>query len=272
MKTTFSIFIGVIISFACYSQNPNSIDSKPKGMEFVPRGSFSVIEGSTPKTISIDAIWMSNEISNKEFREFFEQIKRTPKDTICRFDFSKMSSGKNLKPIIIKHSHLEIINRLMSESAWKTIRGKENYFTDPKYDNYPVVGVTYEGALYYCIWRTNQENEKLKKLGSPMIMDYRLPTEFEWEYVSTFKLTEKKDNAKNELHQVLQGDKNELGLFNLTGNVSEWTSTSENKQNQIVKGSSWLTAGENKPRLLIAPDKATSSIGFRIVRSNFEKK
>jgi hypothetical protein len=124
MKTTFSIFIGVIISFASYSQNPNSIDPKPKGIEIVPGGSFSVIEGSTPKTISIDTFGMSNEISNKEFREFFEQIKSTPKDTICRFDFSKMSSGKNLKPIIIKHSHSEIINKLMSESAWNTIRGK----------------------------------------------------------------------------------------------------------------------------------------------------
>ena len=195
-------------------------------MIFVPSGSFNIKDGSDQKTISIDAFWMSNEISNKEFRDFFEQLKRTPNDTICRIDFSKMKSDKNQKPTIIKNSHSEIINRLMSESAWKIIPGKKNYFTDPKYDNDPVVGVTYEGATYYCIWRTNQENEKLRKKGKPTTHNFRLPTELEWEYAST----------------------------------------------QIVKGSSCITAGENKTKELIAPDKASKSIGFRMVKSTFKKK
>ncbi|VBB47543.1 conserved hypothetical protein [uncultured Paludibacter sp.] len=35
----------------------------------------------------------------------------------------------------------------------------ENYFYHPAYDNYPVVGVTWEQAMDYCAWRTDRVNE-----------------------------------------------------------------------------------------------------------------
>lgn len=35
----------------------------------------------------------------------------------------------------------------------------ENYFYHPAYDNYPVVGITWEQAMDYCAWRTDRVNE-----------------------------------------------------------------------------------------------------------------
>lgn len=35
----------------------------------------------------------------------------------------------------------------------------QNYFSHPSFDQYPVVGITWEQAMDYCIWRTDRRNE-----------------------------------------------------------------------------------------------------------------
>ncbi|MDD3740760.1 MAG: hypothetical protein PHH30_05910, partial [Bacteroidales bacterium] len=50
----------------------------PKGMKFIPPGQCSYNNGEGLETKSIMGFWMSNEITNKEFREFYEDIKANP--------------------------------------------------------------------------------------------------------------------------------------------------------------------------------------------------
>ena len=54
------------------------------------------------------------------------------------------------------------------------------YFSHPNYDNYPVVGVSWEQANAFCAWRTDY---LLKGMGAQAkwIQRYRLPSEAEWE-------------------------------------------------------------------------------------------
>lgn len=36
----------------------------------------------------------------------------------------------------------------------------QNYFTSPAYNDYPIVGITWEQAMEYCSWRTDRVNEQ----------------------------------------------------------------------------------------------------------------
>ena len=124
------------------------------------------------------------------------------------------------------------------------------YFSSPNYNDYPVVGVTWEQAEAFCAWRTNY---LLRGLGpqARYIQRYRLPTEIEWEYAARGKEGNpypwQGDEAKSKdgcFFANFNADRgnytedgnlitsrvgiygaNSNGLFDMAGNVAEWTST-----------------------------------------------
>ena len=125
-----------------------------------------------------------------------------------------------------------------------------NYFSNPAYNDYPVVGVTWEQANAFCAWRTDY---LLKGLGpeARYVQRYRLPTEAEWEYAARgkdqnefpwdnpsvksgdgcFYANFKPDRGNYTKDGNLITSKtgiynaNSNGLFDMAGNVAEWTST-----------------------------------------------
>ncbi|MCR4809640.1 MAG: formylglycine-generating enzyme family protein [Prevotella sp.] len=125
-----------------------------------------------------------------------------------------------------------------------------NYFSNVAYNDYPVVGVTWEQANAFCAWRTEF---LLKGLGpaARFVQRYRLPTEAEWEYAARGKQQNefpwenedvasgkgcffanfKPDNGNYTKDGNLITSKvgiysaNSNGLFDMAGNVAEWTST-----------------------------------------------
>ena len=124
------------------------------------------------------------------------------------------------------------------------------YFSSPNYNDYPVVGVTWEQAEAFCAWRTNY---LLRGLGpqARYIQRYRLPTEIEGEYAARGKEGNpypwQGDEAKSKdgcFFANFKPDRgnytedgnlitsrvgiygaNSNGLFDMAGNVAEWTST-----------------------------------------------
>jgi uncharacterized protein (TIGR02145 family) len=61
---------------------------------------------------------------------------------------------------------------------------EENYFWSEEYKNFPVVGITFEQAKAYCIWRTmmyHYEAGRTSKKDYDPSLKFRLPNEEEWE-------------------------------------------------------------------------------------------
>lgn len=58
------------------------------------------------------------------------------------------------------------------------------YFIDEEYDNYPVVGISWNQARAYLHWREQQINQSLQKKYPGIEIELELPTVIEWEHVN----------------------------------------------------------------------------------------
>ncbi|MDD7257478.1 MAG: SUMF1/EgtB/PvdO family nonheme iron enzyme [Prevotellaceae bacterium] len=150
-----------------------------------------------------------------------------------------------------------IVNIYPDTTCWvNDFKNSENetylryYFSNPAYNDYPVVGVTWEQANAFCAWRTEY---LLKGLGpeARYVQRYRLPTEAEWEYAARGKDGNEfpwdNEDMKSDRgcyyanfkpdrgNYVKDGNlitskvgiygANSNGLYDMAGNVAEWTST-----------------------------------------------
>ncbi|MFO7616948.1 MAG: SUMF1/EgtB/PvdO family nonheme iron enzyme [Bacteroidales bacterium] len=130
------------------------------------------------------------------------------------------------------------------------------YFWHPGFDEYPVVGVTWEQSKAFCIWRTELQNNHLiqNDASNSLVQNYRLPTESEWEYaarggrnmsmypwgspytrdgkgyfMANFKPFRGDYGNANKgfltTGPVGTFEANDFGLYDMAGNVAEWTNS-----------------------------------------------
>jgi len=224
--------------------------------------------------------------------------------------------------------HTKIVNIYPDTTCWVNPFNNanneyymRNYFSNPGYAHYPVVGVSWEAATAFCEWRTMFLKNSLKE-KNVLIEKYRLPTEAEWEmaarnansdnrypwdsnattsesgcYNANFKPGEGAYAADNFLIPAKVGSfsPNNFGLYDMAGNVAEWTSTAYTEsgnlqmsdmnpeyrynaapedpyamKKKVVKGGSWKdisTFIRSDLRDSEYQNRGRSFIGFRCVRT-----
>jgi formylglycine-generating enzyme required for sulfatase activity len=235
-------------------------------------------DSSQKVQISLESFYISNEITNKEYREFTDWVKNNPDQILARtkeIKGSKNEFGKTkvwTVPVFIRMD--DLLPKIIDSSAlYKLNKRYRNYFTDNKYDNYPVVGVSRNNAEYFCFWKTSFEwvTKKVGHGGSKVYITrtpdtkFRLPMEIEWEYVAKQPLKRRLSNDQS-LRQVFEGNINKWGLSHLYDNVSEWVIAPDDSS-AISRGGSWRIKSNISDRQIIDPDSCNGYTGFRIVRT-----
>jgi formylglycine-generating enzyme required for sulfatase activity len=274
-----SIITGLLcLLIACDNEKtqPIRMVSVPK-LEFISDKTIGK-DASQKIQISLESFYISDEITNKEYREFTDWVKNNPEQILARSKEiigSKNEFGRTrvwTVPVIIGMSDL-LPKAIDSLALYKLDKKYKNYFTDEKYDDYPVVGVSRNNAEYFCYWKTNFE-VKWEKVGhgkSKLYVSrgpethFRLPIEIEWEYVAKQPLKTRQSND-HIISKVDGGSTNKWGISHLIDNVSEWVNSPDDTL-AIYRGGSWRTNSNISDRQWIHPDSSNGYTGFRIVRT-----
>ena len=181
-----------------------------------------------------------------------------------------------------------------------------NYFSAAFYDDFPLVGITQKQAIAFCQWKTMRVNQQLNP-GDAAVANVQimLPGNAEWESAASDGLDTVYTRRKNRNYlynfgNIVDGNRITIktyrddgylhtspvksypegpyGLYDMKGNVSEWTSTAmedvvnaemkatRTRSLYVVKGGGWnstpfyLQAGVCQ---FFPAEGAHSYIGFR---------
>ena len=216
------------------------------GIDISPtkRDTFLLVSGMRRQSKVASFYMSATEVTNKEWKDFYE-------------DKGQQLGHSKAKSLFYPDSTLWLTEFPYSYNAPMA----KNYFSNSKFDNYPIVGITWEQADAYCKWKENKINQLLQALGSEASVKVSLPTELEWEFAANNTIKEDKIRAlspytwhinKEEkamsfnfnIGQILDANNvvikqynddgclytcgvgnyapNDKGFYDMGGNVSEW--------------------------------------------------
>jgi len=239
------------------------------------KGAYAVYPEEAPETaLHVDAFEMlAHEVTNAEFARFVEATGYVT--------LAEGGSGSAVFVMPVDRKDPAEIWRLDLDATWRTPEGEGSTLDGRA--NEPVVHVALADVRAYAAWAGG-----------------RLPTEEEWEYAAAIGLPDPFDSRSGAYGPDGQTRANtwqgifplaneaadgfadrapagcfppsEAGLYDMIGNVWEWTDTPYSSNRQTIKGGSYLCADNFCRRFRPAarqpqePDFSTSHVGFRIVR------
>jgi sulfatase modifying factor 1 len=183
-------------------------------------------------------------------------------------------------------SDFKISKYLVTQAQWTAIMGK-NPSAFKGCGKCPVEKVSFTDVQKF-IARLNQLTG----------LKYRLPTEAEWEYAAhggvktrgykyagaTYPIGWCQENSEGHTHPIATKVNNELGLFDMMGNVWEWCNDKygpykkdavknpagpDAGNNRVIRGCAWNVTVQTAKIIMRspqAPEMRTNDVGFRLAR------
>lgn len=254
----------------------------------VPSGNF--VKGAQPLyteetsglRLHVDGFWIQrHEVTNAQFEQFVEST-----NYITEAEQGIIANRSDAGSAVFLHANERTKSdapwQLIGDANWRQPRGAGSVISGE--ENKPVTHVTKRDADAYARWAGG-----------------RIPSEVEWEYAATLGLPDANDQTSGAYDNGeprantwqgafpitnLKSDGFEgaapvgcypvdkIGLYDIIGNVWEWTDTPHGDDTHRIKGGSYLCADNfcrrYRPAALHPQDTDFSSnhIGFRIVRDS----
>jgi formylglycine-generating enzyme required for sulfatase activity len=265
--------------------------AETSGMRLIPKQTFFMGSNSPlvfyadeegpAREVSVDSFWIDEtSVTNSAFAKFVAETGYvTEAET---FGWSFVFDGLVSADVLENHTR----GRLQQPNWWLAVNGADwKHPFGPGSDaiaDHPVVHISWNDAVAYANWSGK-----------------RLPTEAEWECAARGGLEQKTYPWGDDFEiqgkpgaNIWQGDfpnhntledgylataparsfsANGYGLYNLVGNVWEWTQ-SDWQGGKVLKGGSYLCHDSycnryrNSARIKNSPDSSLSHTGFRLVR------
>ncbi len=123
----------------------------------------------------------------------FDPVTGKVKEELYTYSFTYLKATGTNKNVKIGEYTTESINVYPDEKIWfKDLNNSqvdilvENYFTQPPFDDYPVVGVTWKQARAFAAWRshTNFDYANIADYLKYYKLQYSLPSEAQWVYAA----------------------------------------------------------------------------------------
>jgi formylglycine-generating enzyme required for sulfatase activity len=234
---TYTLLLFALIGIIGFSFSTIDLSKKnfkaPKGYVYVPSGKMA----GEMAPITVNGFFMSDhEVTNKEYNAFLKDLK-------------------------LQNRLDEYEKALRKSDNWESIAHSapmaKTYHSHKSYLNYPVVNISKEAAWLYCKWKNEQYKDHKN-----FTVNFRLPVEYEWvyaaqggadalygwgkndlknkkgQYYANFKYDEKSEALLMAIAKSYAS--NAFGLYNMSGNVAELTSSPK-----TVKGGSWKDGVES---------------------------
>ena len=317
MRFLILLLIQVVALISLFTNSPAlavTVNPCPSGMVMISGGTFKmgadnsgVEEEQTGENVTVSSFCIDKyEVTNAQFTEFVNATNyvTVAERPLSKEQFPDLPDEQRLPGSLVFQMPKQGIKQVQILSWWHWTLGanwQHPFGTDSSItekENYPVVHIAYEDALAYAQW--------VEKL---------LPTEAQWEYAARGGLdsatytwgnqySAKKANTWQGIFpffntkadgyvgtaKVGSFPANGYGLYDMTGNVWEWTSDLFNDRSPIslrsrgsvnptetalhvIKGGSYLCAPNYCSRYRPAaresesPDTGTTHIGFRLVKN-----
>lgn len=210
------------------------------------------------------------------------------------FNMGSDNGDSNEKPVhqVTLSKDFYIGKYEVTQAQWKAVMGDNPYYFEG--DNRPVERVNWHEAMAFC--------KKLNELGwAPKGYKFTLPTEAQWEFAARGGNKSKgythsgsndvkdvawcRDNSGRQTHDVGGKEPNELGIYDMSGNVCEWCldwyggygegavtdpqgpQGPQNGPRRVIRGGSWSGSADfcRSPfRDFSSPGARTYFSGFRV--------
>ena len=230
-----------------------------------------------------DCNWLNYDFVIKSIFNYWKNIRERFNTNKNAFDDFCKSSAVDIEQCAslayLLNTEDEELLKLLSNLYKKEKFSKPMLWDDPKYNNpsQPVVGISYFEALAYCSWLSDKCNKK-----------YRLLSKEEWEraakpkqngYVFDYGISPDNCNTLEAEYQtilpvgILEQNRTKDGIYDLNGNIFEWTSSVYKYGNNLldtqlyVKGGSWVQKKERALSKYNGRAKAwcrNLDVGFRV--------